>query len=79
VVDDGVTGRLVPIEQAADGTGTPAEPERFVADLVAALIEVVGDPERAATMGRAGRERVLERFGWDAVAEQTVAVYRSLG
>ncbi|HYJ66869.1 MAG TPA: glycogen synthase [Nocardioidaceae bacterium] len=78
VVDDGVTGLLVPIEQAADGTGTPAHPDRFVADLAAALGEVVADPTRAAAMGRAGRERVLERFGWDAVAEQTLAVYRSV-
>src|SRR5690606_19276358 len=35
VVDDGVTGRLVPIEQVDDGTGTPLDPERFVADLAA--------------------------------------------
>ena len=26
VVDDGVTGRLVPIDQLQDGTGTPARP-----------------------------------------------------
>ncbi len=78
VVDDGVTGRLVPIEQSADGTGTPVDPDRFVADLGAALSEVVADPTRALAMGRAGRERVLERFGWDSVAEQTLAVYRSV-
>ena len=30
VVDDGVTGVLVPIEQADDGTGTPLDPDRFV-------------------------------------------------
>jgi starch synthase len=78
VVDHGVTGWLVPIEQAADGTGTPLDPDRFVADLGAALCEMVADPTRAAAMGRAGRERVLERFGWDSVAEQTLAVYRSL-
>ncbi len=33
VVVDGVTGRLVPIEQVQDGTGTPIDPDRFVADL----------------------------------------------
>src|SRR5690606_12862722 len=53
VVDDGVTGLLVPIEQADDGTGTPLDPDRFVADLAAALPQVVGDPERAAELGRA--------------------------
>ena len=33
VVADGATGVLVPIEQATDGTGTPLDPDRFVADL----------------------------------------------
>ena len=33
VVVDGVTGRLVPIDQVQDGTGTPTDPERFVSDL----------------------------------------------
>ena len=36
------------IQQLQDGTGTPTDPERFVDDLAAALIEVVSDPERAA-------------------------------
>jgi alpha-maltose-1-phosphate synthase len=41
VIVDGVTGRLVPIEQATDGTGTPTNPEKFVNDLAAALTVVV--------------------------------------
>lgn len=77
VVVDGVTGRLVPIEQATDGTGTPLDPERYVADFAAALIEVVSDPERAAEMGRAGRQRAIESFSWSAIAEQTVEIYRT--
>jgi starch synthase len=36
----------------------------------------VRDPERAAAMGRAGRTRAVERFAWDAVARETVDVYR---
>ena len=55
VVVDGETGRLVPIEQATDGTGTPLDPDQYVADFAAALTEVVTDPDRAAAMGRAGR------------------------
>ena len=70
VVVDGVTGRLVPIEQATDGTGTPLDPDQYVADFAAALIEVVSDPERAAEMGRAGRQRAIEAFSWSAIAEQ---------
>jgi alpha-maltose-1-phosphate synthase len=78
VVADGETGRLVPIEQVQDGTGTPVDPERFVADLGKALTEVVEDPERAREMGRAGRRRAVEEFAWTTVAERTLEVYRAV-
>jgi alpha-maltose-1-phosphate synthase len=78
VVVDGETGLLVPIEQATDGTGTPLDPDRYVADFAAALTEVVTDPDRAAAMGRAGRERATAAFSWAAIAERTVEVYRSV-
>ncbi|MFE7844751.1 glycogen synthase [Microbacterium sp. NPDC057407] len=75
VVVDGVTGRLVPIEQVQDGTGTPTDPERFVADLARVLTEVVSDPERAREYGRRGRERATADFSWQSIAEQTAALY----
>jgi alpha-maltose-1-phosphate synthase len=78
VVADGETGLLVPIEQVADGSGTPLDPDRFVADLAAALTTVLADPERAAEMGRAGRRRAVEHFSWSAIAERTMEVYRSV-
>lgn len=78
VVDDGVTGRLVPIEQATDGTGTPLDPARFVEDLAQALLAVVEDPEEAARMGEAGRRRAEQEFGWDRIARRTEEIYRSL-
>jgi starch synthase len=78
VVADGVTGRLVPIDQVDDGTGTPRDPEQFVADLAEVLTEVTADPARAQAMGRAGRERVEREFSWDAIAEQTMGVYRGV-
>jgi alpha-maltose-1-phosphate synthase len=77
VVEDGVTGRLVPIDQVDDGTGTPRDPERFVADLAAVLTEVVSDPEKAREMGRAGRRRAEEHFSWTSIAQKTVDVYQS--
>lgn len=78
VVDDGVTGRLVPIEQVQDGTGTPVDPDRFVADLARVLAETLADPDAAARMGRAGRERAERQFAWSAIAKQTESLYRSL-
>ncbi len=78
VVADGVTGRLVPIEQVQDGTGTPLDPDRFVADLATALTEVVSDPARAAAWGAAARRRVEDHFSWAAIGDRTEAIYRSL-
>ncbi|MET0480216.1 MAG: glycogen synthase [Mycetocola sp.] len=78
VVEDGVTGRLVPIEQVTDGTGTPVDPDRFVADLAAALTAVVSDPDAARTMGEAGRLRAEREFSWDRIGRETIALYRSI-
>ena len=78
VVVDGETGWLVPIEQATDGTGTPLDPDQYVADFAAALIEAVDDSEVARERGLAGRKRAQESFSWPAIAEQTMDVYRSL-
>jgi starch synthase len=78
VVVDGVTGRLVPVEQVQDGSGTPLDPERFVADLAVALNEVVADPAAAAAMGRAGRERAMASFSWSTVAQTTRDLYAAL-
>ncbi|TQL51132.1 glycogen synthase (ADP-glucose) [Ornithinicoccus hortensis] len=76
VVVDGETGWLVPIAQVTDGTGTPLDPDAFVADLAAAITDAVSDPERAARMGEAGRQRAIEQFSWTTVAERTLEVYR---
>jgi starch synthase len=78
VVTDGVTGRVVPIEQLQDGTGTPVDPDRYVADLAAVLTEVVSDPARAKAYGEAGRRRAADEFSWAAIADTTRALYAEL-
>jgi len=78
VIDDGVTGRLVPIDQLQDGTGTPTDPDRYVRDLADALIQVVSDPEAAKRMGEAGRRRAEAEFGWDRIAARTMEIYAAL-
>jgi starch synthase len=71
VVDDGRTGLLVHYDED-DAQG-------FEAGLAAALNEVAGSPDRAAAMGTAGRERAVGEFGWKAIAERTVALYKACG
>jgi starch synthase len=70
VVVDGETGIIVHYD-AADPTGF----ERGIAEGVNRL---AADPSMAAGFGRAGRERAVGSFAWDAIAEQTVGLYRSL-
>ncbi|HEY2834257.1 MAG TPA: glycogen synthase [Sporichthyaceae bacterium] len=64
VVDDDVTGLLVP----------PEDP----ASLAGALNLLLRDPGRTGAMGRAGRDRAVHEFSWDAVAAQTAALYAEL-
>ena len=78
VVVDGETGWLVPIEQVQDGTGTPVDQEKFVAQLGAALVDALSDPAEAAGRGEAGRQRAVESFSWTTIAERTLEVYRAV-
>ena len=75
VVAHGETGLLVPIEQVQDGSGKPLDEARFVADTASALYQALEESDLSA-MGLAGRKRVEENFSWDAIAEETISVYR---
>ena len=63
-VEDGVTGRVVPIQ----------DPEA----LAAALVGVLHDPEGRERLGRAGRGRFESRFSDTRMVEATLAVYDEL-
>ncbi len=76
VVEDGVTGYLVRVKQGK--AGAPVDPEQFARDLAAAVNRVLRDPARGRSLGHAGRQRVVERFSWAAVAQRTVDLYRNL-
>jgi starch synthase len=78
VVDDGVTGLLVPFEPRDDGSRAPVDPAAFARAIAERIDDVLGNPERAATFGRAGRVRAVEHFSWAAIAAQTVDLYRGL-
>jgi glycogen synthase len=78
VVVDGETGVLVPLELAEDDPMSPADPERYARDLAEAVNGLMVDGERRARMGEAGRRRAVAEFSWSAIADQTVALYRSL-
>jgi alpha-maltose-1-phosphate synthase len=70
IVVEGETGYLVDFD--------PADPEGFAVALAGRIDTVLSDTVLAATLGKAGRERVLSHFGWPAIASQTVKLYDSL-
>ena len=70
IVVEGETGYLVDFN--------PADLDGFTSGLAERIAKVLTDRTLATTMGKAGRERVLQHFGWESIASQTVQLYDSL-
>ena len=60
------------------GTFEPADPAAFSVGLADAINQLAHDPDLRARLGKAGRERAIAHFSWDAIAQTTLALYRSL-
>jgi len=69
VVDHLKTGELVDYSE---------DHAKFEGDLSEAIKRLLADPELLKRYGKAGRERATTHFGWDAVAQATIALYRSV-
>ncbi len=69
VVSHKVTGELV------DYTPDHA---KFESDLAEAISNLMSQPQLLQQYGEAGRKRAISEFGWDAVAAQTISLYRSV-
>lgn len=70
VVVDGVTGRLVPpgaLDGGGDGTA-----------LAGAILDVLADPDEAASYGKAGRLRLEHEFTAERMARETTDVYEAV-
>ena len=76
VVLDSETGWLVPIEQVTDGSGTPIDPEKFIASWSQAMLRAFSSGDLDA-FGKAGRERAIQSFSWKSIATRTLEVYQS--
>ncbi|HEY8526440.1 MAG TPA: glycosyltransferase family 4 protein [Acidimicrobiales bacterium] len=71
VVEDGVTGVLVPPDGGSTGGLAPA-----LAEALAGLLDA--GPDRRAALGAAARRRCVERFALDTVAGAWAALLRSV-
>jgi starch synthase len=78
VVEDGVTGLLVPFDPVDDPSRTPRDAARFARDFAERVNRLLADPAEASAMGAAGRERAVVDFGWRRIAERVRALYGEL-
>lgn len=69
VVVHNETGFLVHYEEE--------QPEAFENAFADALIKVCANRAMGIAMGLAGRSRAISDFGWDKIADQTIAVYQN--
>jgi glycosyltransferase involved in cell wall biosynthesis len=72
------TGGAIPEVAGPDGETCFACEPGDAADLARAIMAVLDDPHAAEIVGKAGRERVIERWSWRHTAERTVEHYRAL-
>jgi starch synthase len=70
VVLDGETGIVVPYD--------PDDTRGFERGFAEGVNRLAADPGLADRLGRAGRERAVTSFAWDAIAAETVGLYESL-
>ena len=70
IVVDGESGFLVDYD--------PGDTERFTTAIAEKIDFLLRDQARATAMGKAGRRRVVERFGWPAIAATTANLYGAL-
>ncbi len=73
VVVDGETGILVPYDPKQ--AGDPAFVADFEAQFAEAINRITRDPALAERYGKAGRQRCIDEFSWEKIAQETVAVY----
>jgi glycosyltransferase involved in cell wall biosynthesis len=74
----GETGLLVEFEPRDPNDPEPADPERLARDLASAIERLIADEPRRTALGRRGRRRVGERYGWDRIAARVHEVYRAV-
>jgi glycogen synthase len=78
VVVDNETGFLVDVQQDANNSYEPKDPNKFAQDLAGKINLLMQDPERRKKMGLAGRKRAVEQFSWRSIAAKTYDLYKSL-
>ena len=66
------------VDTVVDGVTGVHVPARRPEEVAAAIRRLLRLPRLRASMGAAGAERARSRYGWDAIAQATLAAYRGV-
>ncbi|QWR76087.1 glycogen synthase [Candidatus Magnetomonas plexicatena] len=75
IVQDGITGTLVNLEQLKECPFEPVEPNVFSKDLANAINKILDDKALRLNMGLSGRTRAEQHFSWKTIAREVVDLY----
>lgn len=75
IIVEGQTGFLIPLESISRTNFNPKNPEDFQKEFAAKINLLLDDENLANKMGKAGRERVLDKFSWESIAKTTFNYY----
>ena len=75
IIIEGQTGFLIPLESVSRTDFNPKNPERYQKEFAQKVNHLLDNEELADKMGKAGRERVLDKFSWESIAKTTFNYY----
>ncbi len=78
IIVEGSTGYLIPLQSISRTDFNPADPEAFQKDFAAKINLLMDDEALATKLGKAGRERVLQKFSWESIAKTTFKYYEQV-
>lgn len=78
ILTEGETGYLIELEPISRTDFNPKSPEEFQKNFASKVNLLLEDENRAKQMGKAGRQRVLEKFSWESIAKTTYNYYQEV-
>ncbi|WP_348823442.1 glycogen synthase [Flavobacterium aestuarii] len=78
IIVEGETGYLIPLESVSRTNFNPLNPTEFQKAFAHKVNLLLNHKELADAMGKAGRERVLEKFSWESIAKTTYNYYQEV-
>jgi starch synthase len=78
IITEGKTGYLIALESVSRTDFNPKNPEAFQKNFAAKVNLLLDDENLSNQMGKAGRQRVLEKFSWESIAKTTFDYYQEV-